>query len=70
MGAIRSEFNSPEDINDNYETAPSRRILAVYPGYAKVIDGVPASERIGLRSIRAACPRFDTWVDSLERLRE
>ncbi len=68
--AIRADFSCPEEIDDNYETAPSRRILAAYPEYSKVIDGTTASKRIGLSAIRRVCPHFNEWVCKLEKLGE
>ncbi len=68
--AIRADFGCPEEIDDNYETSPSRRILAAYPEYSKVIDGTTASKRIGLPAIRQVCPHFNEWFCKLEKLGE
>ncbi len=67
--SIRSQFATPEDINDNSRTAPSKRIAGVIPKYRKVVDGRLLAEDIGLAAIRAACPRFDAWVTRLESLK-
>ena len=32
---VRDEFESPEDINNDPETAPSKRVLAAYPKYKR-----------------------------------
>jgi len=61
---------SPEDINDNPNTAPSKRILQHIPNYAKVAHGPTATERAGLALLRAKCPRFNVWVKKLEALGE
>ena len=37
---IRKQFPTPEDINDNYETAPSRRIMELFPSYRKPLNGL------------------------------
>jgi len=66
--AICDEFACPEEINDNYETAPSRRIVGVYSSYQKVLDGVLASKQIGLDRIREKCSHFDQWLCRLEQL--
>ena len=69
LRAVREQFeDSPEDINDNSATAPSRRILAAIPQYVKRIHGPMLAKGIGLDTIRAACPRFDGWVARLESL--
>lgn len=65
--SICDEFDSPEEINDNYETAPSRRIKKVFSSYSK-IDGVSAAKQIGLQAIRAKCPHFDQWLSKLEQI--
>lgn len=68
--AIREQFSTPEDINDHRATAPSKRILALEPGYNKPVAGNLAAIGIGLASIRSSCPLFDAWVSRLERLAE
>lgn len=65
--SICDDFACPEEINDNYETAPSRRIKKVFSSYSK-IDGVSAAKQIGLQSIREKCPHFDQWLSKLEQI--
>jgi hypothetical protein len=67
---IRAKFQTPEDINDSFHTAPSRRIDSVLPGYArqKTRYGPLIAEDIGLTKIRAECPGFNAWVTQLESL--
>lgn len=59
---------APEDINDSAETAPSKRLLHFIPGYKKTLHGPLVMEALGLSKLRAACPRFNAWVTSLEAL--
>ena len=66
--SIRSRFNSPEDINDSPDSAPSKRIVNLIPRYQKVVAGSLVADEIGLEKIRAECPRFDEWVTRLESL--
>ena len=68
LRAIRSNFATPEDINDNYATAPSRRITSEFPGYSKVVHGPEIIADIGLETIREECPRFNGWLSRLESL--
>ena len=68
LNAIRSQFQSPEDINDNEVTAPSRRIISMISGYRKRLHGPMVAEAMGLTAIRLECPRFDNWVEQLESL--
>ncbi len=65
---IRLEFPTPEDINDNSDTAPSKRIVKVIPRYRKTVHGPLLAMETGLAAIRAACPRFGDWVTRLESL--
>ena len=65
---VRAAFTTPEDINDNSDTAPSKRIVKVIPQYQKVVDGPLLAMETGLVTIRDECPRFNCWVASLESL--
>lgn len=65
---IRKKFPTPEDINDNPATAPSKRILSIYPRYEKPLYGTMVALEVGLDAIRAECPHFDEWVTWLESL--
>ena len=65
---IRSQFQTPEDINDNKDTAPSKRIKKVIPRYDKRVNAPFLATEIGLDKIRTECPRFNDWVTSLESL--
>lgn len=68
LRAIRDQFPTPEDINDDPVTAPSKRIQGLMPAkvrYDKVTVGNLAALTIGLDAIRAACPLFDDWVTKL-----
>lgn len=67
--SILGEFPSPEDINDSVQTAPSKRIKKLIPGYEKPIDGLKAAKAIGLAKIRAECRLFDGWLAQLENLK-
>ena len=65
---IAESFETPEEIDDSYTTAPSKRILAVEPQYQKVTDGNLAATRIGLDIMREKCPHFNGWLSKLEAL--
>ena len=65
---ISAQFNSPEHINDNPLTAPSKRIILIAPYYDKVADGTTILEIIGLPKIREECQHFNGWVTKLEEL--
>lgn len=65
---IRREFPTPEDINDSPQTAPSKRILELYPKYEKPLYGTLVVLEIGLNTIRGECPHFGSWLTWLESL--
>jgi len=57
-----------EKINDSEQTAPSKRIVGLNPGYSKVTDDVLISQKISLDVMRAQCPHFNDWLRKLEAL--
>jgi hypothetical protein len=63
---IRSQFPTPEDIDDSPFTAPSKRVMVLLPGYEKPLLGVLAALEIGLNRIRQECPHFNEWLVRLE----
>ena len=68
LQAIRDDFDTPEEIDDYPDTAPSRRIESLMPAYQKPTMGVQAAQNIGLEAIRRECPHFADWLDRLEHL--
>ena len=64
--AIRDQFATPEEIDDSPDTAPSRRIVKLIPGYQKPIMGNLAALEIELNVIRSECPNFRCWLELLE----
>jgi len=65
---IRAQFQTPEDIDDGPETAPSKRIARTISMYRKVVHGPLLARTMGLDAIRGTCPRFSQWVEHLESL--
>ncbi|MGD9160233.1 MAG: DUF4276 family protein [Desulfobacteraceae bacterium] len=63
---IRDAFNSPEEINDSPETAPSKRVKTLVRNYEKPFLGILAALEIGLEVIRNECPHFREWLTRLE----
>lgn len=70
LQAIRAAFPSPEHINDSPQTAPSKRLLALMPGYEKPLYGALAVLGIGLGPIREECAAFEAWLGLLEHFGE
>jgi hypothetical protein len=65
---IKNRFNSPEEINNGVTTAPSKRILQLYPNYDKPLYGSLVAIGVGLENIRVECPHFNEWITWLEGL--
>ena len=70
LSAIRSNFPTPEEINDNKDTCPSSRIANLMPSYQKRVDGPFLAGSMGLSAIRTECPRFAKWIARPELLGE
>lgn len=68
LRAARDAVTTPEEINENYETAPSRRIINAFPRYQKPLHGPMAALEIGIDAIRHQCPHFHDWLRKLEEL--
>ena len=68
LSDVALAFQSPEHINDGPETAPSKRILKIFPDgtYSKTEHGPLIAESIGIERIRAKCPAFNEWVGKLQ----
>jgi hypothetical protein len=68
LNDVASAFESPEHINDSPETAPSKRILKIFPegAYSKTEHGPLIAESIGIDAIRGKCPAFNEWVGRLQ----
>ncbi len=64
------EYDSPELIDDGFDTAPSKRIIGEIPEYdgQKASAGPIVAGYIGLPTLRSKCAHFREWLDELERL--
>ncbi len=69
---------NPELINENKDTAPSKRIFEIIARnsskrnkkyyFKKTFHGLLLAEEIGIRQMRKMCPHFDQWVETLMRM--
>lgn len=68
LEAVTRAFATPEEINNSRETAPSKRILGIFPEgtYSKTEHGPLIAESIGIDVLRAKCPAFSEWVGKLQ----
>jgi len=66
---VRAGVDTPEHINDGYDTKPSARLSSLLkPRYRKTTHAPLIAERIGLSAIELACPHFAQWIGRLRRL--
>jgi len=63
---VRDAFDTPEHINNSENTAPSKRLMSIIPGYAKVAYGTLVAERIGMQRILSECKHFAGWVEKIK----
>lgn len=63
--AIRDSYQTPEHINNSPETAPSKRLEALIPNYAKVKNGTLLSKDMGIDIIMEQCPHFREWIQRI-----
>ena len=63
---VIEEHPNPEEINNHPATAPSMRLKKLIPGYNKVLHGIEIIKTMGMPELLEKCPRFKTWVESME----
>lgn len=68
FNSILNDAGDPEAINDNFDTCPSRRIVAVVKPYRKPLQGPIITARTGLPVLREKCSHFAAWLTKLEAL--
>lgn len=69
LNQILNEFqNDPELINNNPETAPSKRLGKLYPRYDKVAYGARVIEKVGIEIVMEKCAHFRGWIDNLKTI--
>ena len=65
---IRYDYATPEQINSGEQTAPSKRILQIYPSYQKISDGILIASNIGIEKMLEECPHFAKWIQKIQEL--
>ena len=69
---IVSDCGGCEKINDDPETAPSKRIKKLFPEYKKGrsvnAHAYRIAQHIGVERMRKQCPHFNEWFTKLEQL--
>lgn len=68
---VRADFETPEHINNSFETKPSKRLETILdPKYKKTRHGPLIAAEVGLHRIEAECVHFKSWLDRLRGLAE
>ena len=66
---IIDECKEPENINDQTQTAPSKRLDGLSgQRFRKTAAGIAIASEIGIPQMRLKCPIFNGWLDKLESL--
>lgn len=65
---IRELYHTPEEINDDPTTAPSKRIEDEYSDYQKTLHGQSISEEIGINKILQECKHFSEWIEKIKNI--
>jgi hypothetical protein len=61
---ILENYPNPEDINNDPDTAPSKRLSRIF-GYDKIGDGELIFDMLGIDRMLEKCPRFAEWMEKL-----
>lgn len=69
LAAIKAGFETPEHINDSYETKPASRLeKLLQPTYKKTRHGPLAAEKVTLATMEQECLHFREWLAKLRGL--
>lgn len=70
LQAIRHNVETPEHINEGYETKPSARLKKFLnnPNYRKTYHGLLAIKEIGIDKLLTECRHFSQWYKQLVAL--
>jgi hypothetical protein len=64
------QAGEPELINHGPATHPKAQLHGLACSYKETRDGPALLEKIGITTIRMACPHFDGWLSRLEALKD
>jgi hypothetical protein len=66
LSQVRMAAESPEHINEGFDTKPSRRLEdLLQPKYKKAFHGPRAAEHITLEVMERECRHFAAWMESV-----
>lgn len=64
--AINDAHNSPEEINENPNTTPSKRLKIIFSEYQKTFHSQLILSQTNIEDIRSKCAHFNSWLVKLE----
>ena len=67
---IIKKFPNPEDINDEPNKTPSKRLIKIIEKYErrKIEYGYRIANKIGIETIMSKCPHFREWIEKLIKM--
>lgn len=68
IAATSAAHETPEDIDEGPETAPSKRLKKAFSAYQKTLHSLLAISATGIDLVRATCPHFAGWLERVEAL--
>lgn len=68
IAEVTEQAGGPELVDDSPQTAPSKRLVAMWSDFIKTLDGPAIVKAAGLAVIRSQCPHLDGWIAGLERV--
>jgi len=70
ISTVITACGSPEAINNNPQTAPSKRLddWCINGKFLKTTTGISVAEKIGIEKMRNECPLFDGWLAEFENI--
>ncbi len=66
VSVINNSFNSPEEINENPNSAPSKRLKKIFPDYQKTLHSQLILSQTNIQNLRTKCSHFNSWLTKLE----
>jgi len=60
--SIVDQFTSPEEIDNDIHTAPSKRLKRIFTTYQKIVHSGLILSRFSVDTLRSRCPHFNEWL--------
>ncbi len=64
--SINDSFNSPEEINENPNSVPSKRLQNIFSDYEKTLHSQLILSQVDINVLRTKCRHFNSWLTKLE----